>query len=72
MRYYLDRFEGAVAVLEGTDGSRLLAAVSALPAGVREGAVLKRENGIFTPDPVAEAARRSRLFRLQERMKRRD
>lgn len=69
----VDRIENGVAVLEGEDGS-LDVPASWLPAGAREGSVLRvearRDDGashvVFTLDPDAQAAREAEIRRLRD------
>ena len=66
----IDRFEGALAVIE-TDGGMIEINASELPENAREGDVLVLENGRYTVDHEATEQRRKnasdRLRRLLER-----
>jgi len=55
--YSVDRIVGDVAVLVGEDTS-LSVAMSLLPTGVKEGSVLRVEDGSYVLDSVEEEARR--------------
>ena len=47
MRYYIDRIEGGIAVMDSEGGERITVSVGRLPDGVRDGSVL-----ILMPDGV--------------------
>ena len=65
--WIIDRFEGDFALCEAEDGNIVQIPRADLPPGVREGSCLRRdEGGAFALDPEAEAARRRKLFRMQE------
>lgn len=72
-RLVVDRIEGAVAVLEGDDGT-LDVPASWLPSGAREGSVLRVDLDrdadasrlVLTLDPEARAAREAELRELRD------
>ena len=60
--YILDRIEGMIAVLLTQDGCmRLEIPAADLPAGSREGSVLRLCGTVWTADAAAEAERRNSL-----------
>ena len=60
--YSVDRIEGAFAVLVGESQPDMTVELNQLPAGVKEGTVLRFENGTFSVDANEEQQRRSRIF----------
>ena len=70
MTYVIDRFEGAVAVLEGEDGTLLSVARALLPAEAAESDVVRFEDGRYTLDCSETDARRAAVLSLQKRLKR--
>ncbi len=71
MLYSVDRFEGDVAVLVDEDGNSLDVPRAALPAGVKNGDMLRRQTDGFVMDADAAAARRARVLELQNRLRNR-
>lgn len=72
MNYYVDRIEDGFAVLDNDAGERLIACVSDLPSGIRDGSVLKRlADGSFAIDETAENERRRALADRLQRLKNR-
>ncbi|MBE6806588.1 MAG: DUF3006 domain-containing protein [Ruminococcaceae bacterium] len=69
--YSVDRIVGDVAVLVGEDTS-LSVAMSLLPTGVKEGSVLRVEDGSYVLDSVEEEARRQRILSLQNKVRRKN
>ena len=68
-KFSIDRIEGAYAVLiddQGNDSSVLL---SDLPKGVKEGNVVRYEDGVYALDAAEEQQRRSRILSLQEKLR---
>lgn len=65
MNYIIDRFEGDFAICE--DGEMKLHRIerSLLPKEADEGSVLLFENGEYTLDLEAQAARREEIIKLQ-------
>lgn len=63
----IDRIEENTAVCQREDRSVFTLPLSRLPQGVKEGDVLREENGVFKADPDETAERRKRI---QEKMKR--
>ena len=70
MKWYVDRLEGAFAVLQKETGETARVGVSVLPDGAREGSVLEERNGVFLPAAKEQTARRKRLFKAQQALKR--
>ncbi len=66
----IDRFEGALAVLEDEDGGTRAVPREALPANAAESDVLFEENGVFTPDPAETERRREAARQLMARLRR--
>ena len=60
--YIIDRFEGKYAVMEKNGDEIVDVKRSKLPKNVRQGSVLRFENGVFTQD-FEEEARRRKLVR---------
>jgi len=50
LHYTIDRIEGDTAVLESDDGEVINIKLTDLPAGIKEGDILKFENNIYTID----------------------
>ncbi len=67
--YAIDRFEGESAVLVDDDERTITTARSRLPAGVREGDVLFREGEGYCLDETETTARRERIRRLEEKLR---
>ena len=61
--YIIDRFEGDTAVLEREDGAMRDLPAACLPAGAKQGDVLREQGGVFTVDSAATAARRENIRR---------
>ena len=73
MLYSVDRFEGDLAVLVDEDGNSRDVPRHRLPAGAKEGAMVRLEaGGSFTPDEEAAARRRARVLALQNRLRRQE
>jgi hypothetical protein len=66
MQYIIDRIEGNLAVCEREDGGLAHIPLHELPGGIREGSVLRFEDGAWALDLLAESERRKRLFEKQE------
>lgn len=72
MKYYVDRIEEGVAVMDNDLGEQIKVPLSRLPDGIRDGSVLERdENGIFTHNEDAEAQRRKEMSERLRRLKNR-
>ena len=52
MYYTVDRIEGCFAVLEAENGDTEDVRLTCLPKDVKEGDILKFEDGIYTIDPI--------------------
>lgn len=72
MIYVIDRFEGAQAVLCDEAETCIVIDRALLPAEVREGDMLRLENGVYTVDEALTAQRRARIRALQQRLRRRE
>ena len=69
MKYYsVDRFEEEYAVLIDDGCASVTVLKSELPDGVKEGTVLRFENGKYSFDPDEEDSRRKRIFNLQNNL----
>lgn len=70
----IERFEGDFALCEDENGGRLRLPAQSLPAGAREGDILRRQGGIYRIDDAETARRRAqasaRLERLSTRTRR--
>lgn len=66
--YSVDRIEGDYAVLVGEDKSNVTVSLDRLPAGIKEGNVLRFEGGAYSLDSAEEQQRRSRILALQEKL----
>ena len=62
----IDRIVSGIAVCEDADGRMIELPVGTLPKGVREGDLLRLDNGVYTVDTEATEERRARLYRLQQ------
>ena len=69
MKYTIDRITDGIAVLEDENGDLLSISAALLPENIREGSVLKEEDGEFIPDENEESERRKKLFALQNKLK---
>ena len=63
MTFYVDRFEGILAVVQREDGVPGFIFRKELPEGTREGSVLIYEDGTYRLDEEKEKARRRAMFR---------
>ena len=62
MTFYVDRFEGILAVVQREDGVSGFIFRKELPEGTREGSVLIYEDGTYRLDEEKEKARRRAMF----------
>lgn len=69
--YSVDRIEGDVAVLVSADGTTFDVLLADLPDGVEERMMLRYEDGVFTPDSVAQKQQVDRIKALQDRLRKR-
>lgn len=69
--YSVDRVEGAYAVLVG-DVDDVSVPLTELPEGVKEGSVLRLENGAYVLDSAEEQRQRNRILSLQEKLRRKN
>lgn len=69
--YSVDRIEGDVTVLVSADGTTYDVMLSNLPDGVEERMMLRYEDGVFTPDSVAQKQQVDRIKALQDRLRKR-
>ncbi len=69
MIYSIDRFEGDTAVIISEDnGNKQDIERALLPAEAGEGAIIREENGTYTYDAEATAARRKSLFQRTNKL----
>lgn len=68
MKYTVDRIENNIAILEDDMLSMLPVPLSLLPEGVTEGSILSFDGNGYSIDRDEEAAARSRLFALQNKI----
>lgn len=66
VRYAIDRFEGKQAVLQDDTGTSLVVDKVLLPPDVVQGDVLIRCEGHYRHDRAETAARRDKLYRLEQ------
>ena len=65
MNLIIDRIEGGFAVCENENQQMINISLADLPEGVREGNVLKYDDGVYFVDKDAEAERRARMIALR-------
>ena len=70
MIYSVDRIEGAYAVLVGETEPDLSVLLSDLPECVKEGTVLRLQDGVYVLDVEEQQRRRTRILALQEKLRR--
>ena len=68
----VDRIVGDVAVLEKEDRSHLEVALAEIAVDIKEGSVLLFDGVRYTADVADEAARRKRIFEMQQKLKSRN
>ena len=68
MTFSVDRIEGQNAVLQSDKGESRIVSISVLPTGVKEGAVLVCENGMYLADEKTGTERKRRLHTLMSRL----
>lgn len=67
-RYIIDRFEGETAVCETQDEETIAINRADLPDNVREGTVIRRENGTYVADEQETKSRQERIRNLLKRV----
>lgn len=73
MRYYIDRIEDGIAVMDSEGGERITVPVGRLPDRVRDGSVLiLMPDGVFLHDCATETERRRALSERFSRLKNRN
>ena len=70
MFYALDRFEGALAVLQDDDGRDVVVPRDQLPPDARTGDVFTKQEDRYLPCPDEAARRRQQILALQQRLQR--
>ena len=68
----VDRIVGDVAVLEKEDRSHLEVALAEIAVDIKEGSILLFDGSVYTADVADEAARRKRIFEMQQKLKSRN
>lgn len=71
MYYAVDRLEENLAVLEDENGTLHTVPREQLPAAVRQGLILRLENGRYCIDPEETQRRREVVLRLQDQLRHR-
>ena len=66
----VDHIVGNIAVLEKEDRSHIEVALSEIACEIKEGGVLLFDGSVYTADEADEAARRKRIFEMQQRLRR--
>ncbi len=69
MTYRVDGISDGIARLEDESGALLYFSASSLPPDVRDGSCLRTCGGLLISDPEEEAARRKRVYDLQQRLR---
>ncbi len=67
-KFIIDRFEGETAVCETVDEETVAIQKSDLPDNVREGMVIRRENGVYIADERETKSRQERIKSLLKRV----
>lgn len=68
----VDHIVGNIAVLEKEDRSHIEVALSEIAADIKEGSILLFDGSVYTADEADEAARRKRIFEMQQKLKNRN
>lgn len=68
MRYIIDRFEGDFAVCETEDRQQLSVLKEELPPQVKEGSVLRVEDGVYRLDLCWEEEHREKIREKMDRL----
>ena len=66
--YSIDRIEENIALLIDDDGKKIEIEVQQLPEGIREGDVLKSENGEYLSDEEETKRRKERILSLRNKL----
>lgn len=67
-KYIIDRFEGETAVCETVDEETIAIDRANLPDNVREGTVIRHENGVYIADEQETKSRQERIKSLLKRI----
>ena len=67
----VDRIVGDIAVLEKEDRSHIEVSISEIALDIKEGSVLLFDGSAYTADDDSEAARRKRIFEMQQKLRNR-
>lgn len=67
----VDRIVGDIAVLEKEDRSHIEVSLSEIALDIKEGSVLLFDGSAYTADDDSEAARRKRIFEMQQKLRNR-
>ena len=68
----VDRIVGDIVVLEKEDRSHIEVSLSEIGLDIKEGSVLLFDGSVYSADEDGEAARRKKLFELQQKLKKRN
>lgn len=61
MKYTIDRISGNMAVCEDENGDLVKLLASELPSGVKEGDILKKQDGVWCKDETESSERRQAM-----------
>ena len=65
----VDRIVGDIAVLEKEDKRHIEVSVAEIGVEIKEGSILLFDDRVYTADVDSEAARRKKLFEIQQKLK---
>ena len=65
----VDRIVGDIVVLEKEDRSHIEVSLLEIGLDIKEGSLLLFDGSVYSVDEDSEAARRKKLFEMQERLK---
>ena len=68
----VDRIVGDIAVLEKEDRSHIEVSLSEIGLDIKSGSVILFDGAVYSADEDSEAARRKKLFEMQQKLKKRD
>ena len=68
----VDRIVGNIAVLEKEDRSHIKVTLNQIGIDIKQGSVLLFDGERYSADEDSEAARRKKLFEMQQKLKKRD
>ena len=68
----VDHIVGDIVVLEKEDRSHIEVSLSEIGLDIKEGSILLFDGSVYSTDENSEAARRKKLFEMQQKLKKRD